>query len=193
MLSWSRLAVALVLVAECAFAQPAEVPMRSGGVGSESREEMKAIAADTGFKARIRLEVRQLRPMSSRGARGSGPILGGAHETLPRPLQLLRRQRQLSKLVARHRVREAILVQMALPSESTQASHVGAVRGFTSRLPTPRSSDHGSDLGFVATSHISGGAGWWKSPCPDLERAQGGCLPRATRQLRSGSTPEYGR
>jgi hypothetical protein len=34
--------------------------------------------------------------------------------------------------------------------------------------------DHGSDLGFVATSRISGGAGWWKSPCPDLERTPGG-------------------
>ena len=27
--------------------------------------------------------------------------------------------------------------------------------------------------GLVATSRIHGGAGWWKSPCPDLERARG--------------------
>jgi len=34
----------------------------------------------------------------------------------------------------------------------------------------------------MTTSRLHGGAGWWKSPCPDLERAQGGQLPRATRQ-----------
>ena len=77
---------------------------------------------------------------------------------------------------------EAGLVQVALPSEPAQASHLGAIRGFASRLPAPPTSDHGSDLGSVATSRISGRAGWWKSPCPDLERARGGKLPRATRQ-----------
>ncbi len=30
---------------------------------------------------------------------------------------------------------------------------------------------------------LRGGAGWWKSPRPDLERARGGRLPRATRLL----------
>ncbi len=29
----------------------------------------------------------------------------------------------------------------------------------------------------VATSHISGRAGWWKSPCPDLARGRGGQPP----------------
>jgi hypothetical protein len=28
--------------------------------------------------------------------------------------------------------------------------------------------------------HISGGAGWWKSPCPDLARAWAGKLAQAT-------------
>jgi len=34
----------------------------------------------------------------------------------------------------------------------------------------------------VTTSRISGGAGWWKSPCPDLARARSGQLLRATLQ-----------
>jgi hypothetical protein len=87
-------------------------------------------------------------------------------------LQLLRRQRQLQKLVAGDRAGEAYLVQVALPPEPTQASHLGAVRGSASRLPAPSTPAHRSDLGRVATSRISGGAGWWKSPCPDLERAR---------------------
>ena len=29
----------------------------------------------------------------------------------------------------------------------------------------------------VATSHINGRAGWWKSPCPDLARGRGGQPP----------------
>ena len=36
-------------------------------------------------------------------------------------------------------------------------------------------------MGGVATRHISGGAGWWKSPCPDLVRASGEQSPGATR------------
>ena len=56
MLSWSPLFIALVFVAECAFAQPAEIPMRSGGVGSESREEMMAVADD--FSLHITLATR---------------------------------------------------------------------------------------------------------------------------------------
>src|SRR2546422_6484272 len=32
-------------------------------------------------------------------------------------------------------------------------------------------------MGRVATSHINGRAGWWKSPCPDLARGRGGKPP----------------
>jgi hypothetical protein len=63
---------------------------------------------------------------------------------------------------------------------------LGAVRGSAPRLPAPAASDHGPDLGLMTTSRLHGGAGWWKSPCPDLERARGGQLPRATRQRDSG-------
>jgi hypothetical protein len=42
----------------------------------------------------------------------------------------------------------------------------------------------------VAETHVSrlgGGAGWWKSPCPDLAGARGEQSPRATRH----PDPEY--
>ena len=41
-------------------------------------------------------------------------------------------------------------------------------------LPAPPTPDHSSNLGFVTTSRISGGAVWWQSPCTDLARARGG-------------------
>ncbi len=107
-----------------------------------------------------------------------------AHEAHPGPFQLLRGERQLSKSAARPRAGRAVLVQVALLSEPAHASHLGAVRGPASRPPAPDASDPDPDLGAVATSLPHGGAGWWKSPCPDLERARGGQLPRATRQRR---------
>jgi hypothetical protein len=47
-----------------------------------------------------------------------------------------------------------------------------------------RSRVPGSRSGSGARSHEPPprGAGWWEAPCPDLERARGGQLPRATRQ-----------
>jgi len=64
----------------------------------------------------------------------------------------------------------------------TSGSAVGAnasvSRGSGSRIyfATSRFRSPGSRFGSGArdTSRISGGAGWWKSPCPDLERARGG-------------------
>ena len=51
------------------------------------------------------------------------------------------------------------------------ASHVAEVRGVVGTLPSAASSDSRAHLGLVATSHISGRAGWWKSPCPVPVRA----------------------
>jgi len=59
----------------------------------------------------------------------------GAHEAHPRSFQRFRRKWQLSELAACHRAGEAILVQVALPSEPTQASHVRAVRGEWGTTP----------------------------------------------------------
>src|SRR5262249_55469873 len=68
---------------------------------------------------------------------------------------------------------EAGLVQVAPPSEPAGASHLGAVRRAAQALSPPASPHHGPNLGDVATSHLSGRAGWWKSPCPVLARAPG--------------------
>ena len=45
----------------------------------------------------------------------------------------------------------------------------------------------------MTTSRISGGAGWWKSPCPDPARAPGRQRPGATRQRRIDVVIEPGK
>ena len=100
-----------------------------------------------------------------------------ARSTFARPLQLLRRQRQLSESVAACRSNEAGLVQVVVPSQPAQASHVGEVYGSPPTDASSPPTDHGPDLGCVTTSHINGRAGWWKSPCPDLARGRGGQPP----------------
>ena len=52
----------------------------------------------------------------------------GAHEATARPLQLLRRQRELSQPAAARPGGEASLVQVAVSSQPAQTSHLGAVR-----------------------------------------------------------------
>ncbi len=45
MSKWQALAVSILLIGDCAFAQASDPPaMISGGVGSESREEMQAVS-----------------------------------------------------------------------------------------------------------------------------------------------------
>ena len=71
--------------------------------------------------------------------------------------------------------------KMAAPSQPAHASHVGAVQPIVGTLPASPPAGCRADMGGVATRHISGGAGWWKSPCPDLVRASGEQSPGATR------------
>ena len=66
---------------------------------------------------------------------------------------------------------ERPLVQMASPSKQPHASHLAEVRCVVGTIPSARASDSRTNLGHLATSHISGRAGWWKSPCPVLVRA----------------------
>src|SRR5262249_24301840 len=120
------------------------------------------------------VRLRLVSPPPTPAGPGSAP---SAHEAHPGPLQLLRGERQLPKSAARPRAGEALLVHVALPSEPAQASHLGAVRGPASRFPAPSTSDPGPDLGRLTMSLLHGGAGWWKSPFPDLERARGRRLP----------------
>src|SRR5215475_2891699 len=94
-----------------------------------------------------------------------------------RPLQLFRREWQLSESAATRRSDEACLVQVAVPSQPAQASYVGKVDGFPPTETSATPTDHGPDLEWVTASHTDGRAGWWKSPCPDLARGRGGEPP----------------
>ena len=111
---------------------------------------------------------------------GRGPARS-AQETLGRTLQLLRSERQPSKFGPSGSRHATGLAQMAAPSQPAHASHVGAVQPIVGTLPASPPAGCRADMGGVATRHISGGAGWWKSPCPVLERASGEQSPGATR------------
>ena len=111
---------------------------------------------------------------------GRGPARS-AQETLGRTLQLLRSERQPSKSGPSGSRHATGLAQMAAPSQPAHASHVGAVQPIVGTLPDSPAAGCRADMGGVATRHISGGAGWWKSPCPDLVRASGEQSPGATR------------
>ena len=111
---------------------------------------------------------------------GQGPARS-AQETLGRTLPLLRSERQPSKSGPSGSRHATGLAQMAAPSQPAHASHVGAVQPTVGTLPASPPAGCRADMGGVATRHISGGAGWWKSPCPDLVRASGEQSPGATR------------
>ena len=111
---------------------------------------------------------------------GRGPARS-AHETLGRTLQLLRSERQPSKSGPSGSRHATGLAKMAAPSQPAHASHVGAVQPIVGTLPASPPAGCRADMGGVATRHISGGAGWWKSPCPVLVRASGEQSPGATR------------
>ena len=111
---------------------------------------------------------------------GRGPARS-AHETLGRTLQLLRSERQPSKFGPSGSRHATGLAKMAAPSQPAHASHVGAVQPIVGTLPASPAAGCRADMGGVATRHISGGAGWWKSPCPVLVRASGEQSPGATR------------
>ena len=121
---------------------------------------------------------------------GRGPARS-AQETLGRTLQLLRSERQPSKFGPSGSRHATGLAQMAAPSQPAHASHVGAVQPTVGTLPASPPAGCRADMGGVATRHISGGAGWWKSPCPDLVRASGEQSPGATRP--PAFTPFFGR
>ena len=108
-----------------------------------------------------------------------------AHETVGRTHQLLRGERQLPQPCPSGASHATGLAQMAAPSQSENPSHMGAVQEDAGPLPAASSASGGADMGSVATRHISGGAGWWQSPCPVLVRASGEQSPGATRPGRT--------
>src|SRR5262245_48944483 len=66
---------------------------------------------------------------------------------------------------------------MAVPTQPAHALDVGEVWRRAPAVPSPPPTDHSPHLGRLATSHINGRAGWWKSPSPDLARGRGGQPP----------------
>ena len=118
-----------------------------------------------------------LRLVSTPSASAGGGTARRARSTSARPLQLLRREWQLSVSPAARRSNEAGVVQVAVSSQPAQASQLGEVYGSPPTDASSPPTDHGPDLGWVTTSHIDGRAGWWKSPCPDLARGRGGQPP----------------
>ena len=118
---------------------------------------------------------------------GRGPARS-AQETLGRTLQLLRSERQPSKFGPSGSRHATGLAKMAAPSQPAHASHVGAVQPIVGTLPASPAAGCGADMGGVATRHISGGAGWWKSPCPVLVRASGEQSPRGYSTTRTDCT-----
>ena len=111
---------------------------------------------------------------------GAGPART-AHETLGRTLQLLRGERQYSEPRPSGLRNGSSLVQMVTPSQPANASHLEAVQRTVGTLPAFPSKSCSVDMGQLATRHISGGAGWRKSPCPALVRDSGEQSPGATR------------
>src|SRR2546430_13826829 len=70
-----------------------------------------------------------------------------AQSTRARPLQLLRRQRQLSQYAAARRSHEAGLVPMAVPSQPAHALDVGEGWRLAPAVPSPPPTDYGPPLG----------------------------------------------
>ena len=99
-----------------------------------------------------------------RAPASSGPARG-AHETVGRTLQLLRGERQLPQPRPSGESHATGLAEMAAPSQSEHASHVGAVQEVVGPLRASPSAAGGADMGSVATRRISGGAGWcmWRT------------------------------
>jgi hypothetical protein len=133
-------------------------------------------ASTTGDPGRHRLVSTLSAPAGQGAARR-------AHEAYPGAFQLLRGEWQLSQYGVAPRGGDTRLVQVAPSSEPTQSPHLVEVCGATQALSSSTAPDHRKDLGHVTASHISGRAGWWKSPCPDLARAPRGEPLGATLQL----------
>jgi len=64
------------------------------------------------------------------------------------------------------------MVQMAQPSQPEIAPDLGEIRSSAESSPSSQTPRDGTPVGTaVSARRISGRAGWWKPPCPDLERA----------------------
>jgi hypothetical protein len=78
------------------------------------------------------------------------------------------------------------LVQVAPPSQPTGTPHLGQIHRPSEGLASAPGPHRRADMDLThdarIASHISGRAGRWKSPCPDLARARAAQAARATLQ-----------
>src|SRR6266849_9702895 len=72
---------------------------------------------------------------------------------------------------------------MASTPKPENASELGEVQRLTEGFSSPAPPHHYANLGCVTARRANGRAGWWKSPCPDPERASVGKLAEATRPV----------
>src|SRR5262245_44352351 len=134
-----------------------------------------ACAARTGDSRRPRLVPPPAPPADCRPAHS-------ARASHSWTLQLLRSEWQQSLFGASAVPCQARVVQVASPSEPTSAAQLEAVYHAAAGLSASLSSGGRAHLGVSSVSRVTGGAGWWKSPCPDLARASAGKPAEATRQ-----------
>ena len=69
---------------------------------------------------------------------------------------------------------------MAQTPESADANDLEAIQWNSKGIPSTNGQGLQKSVG-LSMSRASGGAGWWKSPSPDLVRAPAGKLAGATR------------
>ena len=114
---------------------------------------------------RFNVQLSRRRMVSAPPASCGAGSARSAQETLGRTLQLLRSERQRPEHDAGTACHDPGMVQMAAPSQSAYASHVGAVCPIVGTLPASPAASSCADMGRIATRHISGGAGWcmWRT------------------------------
>jgi hypothetical protein len=79
---------------------------------------------------------------------------------------------------------------MALPSQLTQASQLGEIHRSPEMVASAATSNQRPNLGSGATSHLGGGAGWWKSPSLALARGRDGIACHVSGELRAARQQE---
>ena len=91
-----------------------------------------------------------------------------------RSLQLLRHQRERPLRRSAVLPRPGNLEEVAAATQSANANDVGTVRSILAVAPAPQTHSANLLVGIRSARPVSGRAGWWKSPSPDLVRGPAG-------------------
>ena len=104
-----------------------------------------------------------------------------ARTTFAWSLQLFWSERQLAKSNHPRADNGTRVAENTSQTQQPHTSHMGAIREHATSQPASRAPHSSPNLGHVVANHISGRAGWWKSPCPDLVGASAEQSAGATR------------